>query len=186
MVAGAFESRLGPGIIAIVLSASVPAESAPVEVRGGPDASGQVYEWSVKNLGSNPVVGIEFEHYGGSVFFAPDGWSGECENLVNVGVAHPAGRCTSTAKTASEAITLNESRTFRMQLAPRAAVAGQGAMRIRFSDGAEHAAGVTLPVREPLGDRYVPLVGLAGIALLVGVYKILLGRKKSPKPSSSA
>ena len=62
-------------------------------VTGGPDTSGRKYSWTVTNEHTSPVVYVEFPHYHGSLFFAPENWRVECTFLVNVGVEDRPGIC---------------------------------------------------------------------------------------------
>ncbi len=143
-------------------------EDATVTVAGGADVSGQVYTWTVTNRYPSPVVGLEFPHYRATLFFAPVTWLTDCTFLVNVGVEDSPGVCVATAPAPTEGIPPGRSAEFSMQCSAAGARRAMGAVTVRFADGKEiEVAGVELPTREGVGDKYVPLVGLGAIAVIL-------------------
>ncbi len=150
-----------------------------VEITGGADASGHVYEWRVTNRGAGAIVGVEFPHFGATLFFGPEGWTVGCTNLVNVGIPAQVGTCKAEASSSSGAIGPGRWGVFRMQCSSRGARTGAGSVKVRFADGSTvETAGVALPQAEPLGDRYVPLVGLGVLAVLFLLAKAFARRRK--------
>ena len=169
-------------------AAQAPADAPRAEISGGPDASGRNYEWRVTNRGPTEVVGIEFPHYGADVFYTPENWHTECSNIVNVGAVARPGLCKATAPRASDGIPIGRSVVFRMRCPAAGAIRGAGTVTVRFADGtSSEIGGVSLPVAEPLGQRYLPLIGLGALAVFFLLYKALAGRAqggRSGRPPS--
>ncbi len=142
-------------------------DSPKVTITGGADTSGYNYTWTVTNEHTSPIVHIEFPHYHGSLFFAPNDWSSQCTFLVNVGVEDRPEVCKARAASLSAGIARGKSENFRMRVTRDGTTRGQGTVRVRFEDGTELAVpAVELPQREPAGDKYVPLIGLAAIFIV--------------------
>jgi len=157
------------------------ASDPKARIEGGADATGHIYEWSVINESRTPIVQVKMHHHRATLFFGPDEWKIECENLVNVGVSTPWGECQATAPTGG-GIAPGRRGAFRMQCAPTGTTRGRGTVIIRFADGTEAVVdGVELPRPESTGDRYIPLLGLGVIA---GIYAIIhAARRNRAKPS---
>ncbi len=155
------------------------ADTPKVTITGGADASGYKYIWTVSNEYTSPVVYVEFPHYHGSLFLAPENWRVECTFLVNVGVADRHGICKASADSPSAGIGRSKSGTFRMRVMLTGTTRVQGTVVVRFADGTELAVpAVELPQRETTGDKFVPLVGLAVLFIvLVAVRARRRGRR---------
>jgi hypothetical protein len=134
----------------------------------------------VTNLHTSPITEASFPHYHAMLFFAPKGWTSESTFLVNVGVEDRPGVCTARAVSPADAIVPRGSATFSMQVSTRGTRRGRGTVQLRFADGAEIVVpNVELPVPEGLGDRYVPLIGLGGIAAAFIVVRALRRRRQA-------
>ncbi len=198
-----FPFAIRPWTFAIVLAVQFGASTLttatppPVTITGGADPTGYTYTWTVINKHTSPIVHVEFPHYHGAMFFAPEGWSVECTFLVNAGVEDRPGVCTARDVLFAEApagLARNNaalrnrlgsakgSFDFRMQVVLTGTRRGQGKVLIGFADGSEvHVAGVELPQREYVGDKYVPLIGL-GLIFVVWVIARSWGRAKRQTP----
>ena len=138
-----------------------------IAIEGGADPTGQVYTWTVHNVGRQHVDHIEFPHYRASLFFAPPGWSHSCTNLVGIGVKNQSGTCSTRAQTP---LAPGRSAEFRMQIAASGARRSAGTVVIHFDDGHVESIPAEVPGAEPAGDKYISLIGLGVIfaaALLV-------------------
>jgi hypothetical protein len=157
------------------------ADGPKVAIEGGPDLSAQNYEWVVTNQAQAAISQIEFPHYGATLFFVPDGWKFECSNLVNVGAGTKPGVCRATAARPGAAIAPGDSRSFRMQCAARSSVPGRAAVAVHFADGARiDVPGVSVPQKEPISDRYLPVIGLGLIAAIFLLFRAMARRNKAP------
>lgn len=153
-------------------------DGTPVTVAGGADASRHMYTWTVTNRHTSPITRVEFPHYRATLFFAPTGWSTDCTFLVNVGVEDSPGACVAGAPAPSDGIQPGRSAEFRMQCSARGASRGIGVITIRFADGIEReVAGVELPQPEGIGDKFVPLIGLAAIAGIFALIAAIRNRR---------
>lgn len=151
-----------------------------VTIKGGADASGHQYAWTVENDDKLPIVEIEFPHYHGSLFFAPGGWTQDCTNIVRVGAKDSPGRCIARADKGGSPIAPGRRADFGFQIASTGALRSPGDVRVVFSDGATRTiSGVEVPTPPPTGDRFIPLVGMAAIFLLV----VLFGRRRTRRKS---
>ncbi len=156
------------------------AETKSVVIEGGADASAHQYEWTVTNRRASPIRDLEFPHHGASVFLGPDRWSIECTNLVGIGVKNPTGVCVAKANSAIDEISEGRSATFRMQISGGGAKRGTGSVTVRFADGtSETVTGVVLPTAEGVGDRNVPLYGMAVIFLILVATRLKKRRNAS-------
>ena len=148
-----------------------------VTITGGADPSGYKYTWVVNNKHLSPIVYIEFPHYHGALFFAPDGWVTECTALVNVGYKDEQGTCSASAEAPAAGVAPKRSTTFDMRIARLPTRRGKGTVLIRFADGVTtRVRSVELPVRESVGDKYAPLIGLGTIFL---VWMIIRSRRRA-------
>ncbi len=164
-------------LFAVALNAGARAE-APVTITGGADPSGHQYEWIVANHGESPIVYVEFPHYHGALFFAPDGWHTECTFLVNVGVKDKPGTCKAWVDSPTDGIGCPESAKFSMQIGTPAARRGPGEVVVKRANGQQiTVGGVELSQAESVSDKYVSLIGL-GVVLFVAVAIQRIFRKK--------
>jgi hypothetical protein len=164
--------------VAFGLAATARAETPQVTIEGGPDATGQSYEWTVTNNHASGIVRLEFPHYRANLFFAPNGWKTECTNLEAIGVRDPTGVCTASIEDSMGGNAESRSATFRMQIGGRGAKRGPGAVVVRFADGVTQTiVGVPVPTAEQLGDRNVPLIGLGTVFIIFVVARAAKRRR---------
>lgn len=156
-----------------------------VSIAGGPDATGQNYEWTLSNEGRSTILEVRIPHYRAALFVGPPGWTTDASTfLVNVGVADRRGECIARAPSERDGIAPGKSAVFRMQLAAAGAVRGIGGVHVRLADGREiQISGVAVPVPESMGDKYVSLIGLGGI---FGVLILLQRLRRTRRRSVSA
>ncbi len=182
-------------VMAVLLGTSVPTTAAPpsVTITGGADPAGYIYTWTVTSKHTSPIVFVEFPHYHGALFFAPEDWSVECTFLVNVAVEDRPGVCTARNMLFAEApagrnrndvapsgrsALAKGALEFRMQVVLDGTRRGPGHVLVRFADDSEvYVAGVELPQREAAGDKYISLIGL-GLIFAVWVIARSWGRAK--------
>ena len=156
------------------------AQAPRVSITGGADLSGKSYSWVVTNAHRSPIVSIEFPHYHGSLFFAPDGWDTVCSYLVNVGVADVPGSCKASVEVAKDGIRLGQRQTFRLRMDARGARRGRGDVRVRFADATEIVvAGVQVPQPEDRAEKYMPLFGLVPMLIVVVLVRRRRARSKT-------
>ena len=154
-----------------------------VTIEGGPDPD-YGYTWTVTNQHASPIVELRFPHHMADLFFTPDGWSQDCENLVNVGVPRPWGECTATADSDRDGIATGTSGRFRMRIAPADSQKGTGSVNVRWADGTtERVHGVTVPVRPTAWQEYTGLMGLAVVLVLIAVIKALKRPRQDGAPT---
>ena len=177
--------RLTPVAIG-VLAVAGRAETPRVVIEGGADATGHTYNWVVTNSHTSAVTYIEFPHYRANLFFAPDAWITESTSLVNVGVKDSPGVCTAEVKSAADGIAPGRSAKFTMQVAAAGAKRGRGEVLARFADGSSiRVAGVELPVRESVGDRYIPLMGMGTVVVVLLAVRAARGRRRAAHQASA-
>jgi hypothetical protein len=149
-------------------------------ITGGAETNGPTYSWTLTNSHDAPIVDVRFPHYHATLFFAPDGWTTKSTFLVNVGVEDRPGDCTAAADSPAKGIVRGGNGKFRMQINQRGTQRGRGTVYLRFADGAKlDLPGVEVPVPEGLGDKYVSLIGLGGIAAVFLLVRAWRGRHKA-------
>ncbi len=159
---------------------AVHASGPAVTIEGGPDGLGTTYHWTVSNSHKSPIIRIEIPQYRGSLFFAPNGWTSTCTNLVAIGAPDEPGKCIASAASPSEGVAPGRSTTLGLQLANGAVKRGAGEAVITFADSTTvKIGGVLVPVPESFGDRYIPLIGLGAILAVFVLVQVVRGRKKS-------
>lgn len=169
---------------AVALPVVALGQTPRVSITGGADLSGKTYSWVVTNEHRSPIVSVEFPHYHGSLFFAPDGWDTVCSYLVNVGVADVSGSCKASVDVAKDGVRQGQRQTFRLRMDARGARRGRGDVRVRFADATEMVvAGVEVPQLEERAEKYMPLFGL--VAMLMVVVLVRRRRAHSKTPASS-
>lgn len=155
------------------------AEEPQVIIKGGRDASGQNYEWTITNNYSSPIVVIEIPHYHADTFSPPKGWAPETTNLQRLNARDEPGICKATAPP-SGGLHTGETATVSIRIAQIGTLRGTGTVTIRFLDGRTiGVSGVDLPCAPTFFNQYgYPL----GLALLLGgalLWQALRKRKKS-------
>jgi len=155
----------------------------PVEVTAEVEAAGRAYSWTVSNRSTSPIVYVAIPHYAGSLFFAPDGWdTNDSTCLVSTGAEDRPGRCVAHVKDRAAGIHPGGSATFRLQLAPRGVKRGTGSVTVRFADRTTATVrGVALPQPEPVGDKYMTLIGLGTIFAVWLVGRSWAKRRRSDR-----
>lgn len=167
---------LGCALLTAVASAS---DSAKVGIDGGVDPTGHHYVWTVQNSDTSPIVRVEFPHFHADLFFTPEGWSGECTALVNVGYKGKPGSCVASSTGGTNGIMPGSAAEFRMRISPLPTRHGTGRVLIRFADGRDASVtGVALPVPDPLSDKYLSLIVL-GILFAVFITVKSIRRSKT-------
>jgi hypothetical protein len=150
-----------------------------VVITGGPDGSGREYRWVVTNDGDSPIVGISFAHYQGTLFFPPEGWSGDCTNLVNVGVRDPLGTCQAAADSISVAVAPGDAVELRLSVVALECTPRQGEMTVSFGDGSRRTVrGVSLPGRHSWLQANVSLIALGSMFVVWIIYRALRRRRQ--------
>ncbi|UCF34093.1 MAG: hypothetical protein JSV78_02060 [Phycisphaerales bacterium] len=187
---GAAKRRIGSwfalALVAMFIS-PVAAGQPKVTVEGGSDASGHNYAWTITNHHNVPITRISFPHFGADVMRGPDGWQSSCTNAVRVGVSDPTGVCTAMVEGVHGGIKPRSSGKFTLRVARPDAKASAGEMEIIFADRSTYVvSGVELPHAEPLGDKYMPLMGLGGIFLIFLLVSALRHwAKKDQRPATT-
>jgi hypothetical protein len=173
-------------IVWLVMAFAFPARgeegrgSLPVQVEGGPDASGHLYTWTVTNRGSSAITAVEFPAWNADLFQPPPGWSADLGDADRDGAlkARP-GWFLAFADTPYDGIVPGGSDTFSMRIRPRGARRGAGTVIIHFADGTQvEVPGVMVPMAESLGDKYVSLVGLGAIFVIAVAIQAIRSRHK--------
>ncbi|MFQ5414504.1 MAG: hypothetical protein ACE5E6_08605 [Phycisphaerae bacterium] len=145
---------------------------------GADDAAGRIYNWTVTNHHTSPIVYVAFPHYHAGLFFAPNGWStSETTGLVNVGVPDRPGVCVARATTRSDGIARGASAVFSAQNVADGAHRGSGSVTVRFADGTAVAVGgVEVPQQETAAGQLIPVVGLSLVVVAVVTLRALRRR----------
>ncbi len=174
--------------VACFAQAAAGQQAPKVTITGGPDLTGHNYEWQVTNHYTSPIVFIEFPHFHGDTFFAPQGWKQEWKNRTMVGSKNAPGWCRASAASAGEGIPPGGTSRFGMRIARAGAMARPGRVTVRFADGTEtFVDGVTLPSAKGFIERNIMGIGLtliAAIALLIH-WKHRQGKRGAP-PAADA
>ena len=176
-------SALNRWVVGFCLIAAIAAraDEGGVTLVGGPNTTGQNYEWTVTNQDRSPIVEVRIPHYHASLFLVPPEWKTDASTfIVNVGAADRPGECVARAASERDGIAPGKSAVFRVQLSASGAARGVGTVHVRFADGRETAIpGVAVPQPERLGDKYVSLIGLGGIfAVLILIQRLRRARRR--------
>lgn len=166
------DGRPGAVLVAWLLGSAVAAAETPLAtVAGGADGSGHNYLWVITNHHTSPIVRVEIPHYRADTFFPPAGWKQECTHLMIAGQPRGSGVCRAWVESAADGIAPSRSAEFGLRVAREGAQRRPGNVRVRFADGTEYVvAGVEVPARESVQERFVALIGTALIvAALVWV-----------------
>jgi len=135
-----------------------------VTISGGYVDLERRYRWQVANHHASSVVYIQFPHYLARMFLAPDGWTTESTNLVNVGVRAESGTCAARANKDGEGIRPGDSAEFVMSMADSRAIPRRGTVVVRFADGRQREIlEVEVPGPPRAGDKYMTLIALGVI-----------------------
>lgn len=166
------------------------AETPLVTIQGGVlRANRQLYEWTVTNHHSSPIVLIHFPQYSGDTFNTPKGWSQEWKNQAKLGGKDAPGWVKAIAEDAEPGIAPGESAKFDMRLSRGGALARPGKVTVRFADGTEVVVrGVELPSAPSFLERNAMVIGLAAIFVIVLIVHFRRQRKSrtATPPSASS
>ncbi len=147
---------------------------AVVTIRGGVDATGHHYTWTIQTRDPSPIVYVEIPHYRADLFTPPQGWT-RLDPTPDIEAA--------VADSVKYGIKPGRPGVFRMRIRAAGASQGTGTVRVRFADGTEAAiGGVTLP--QPPSDKNVGLIGLAALFAVwvaVRIYRRKRGNTETRK-----
>jgi len=143
--------------------------SSGIVITGGPDGSGQNYEWTVTNNGSQTITELLFPHYFADTFIIPSGWEQDCTNLQRLGATKFEGTCRAFVKDPDRGILPGRNAKFGMRLARGgdAAVKAPGGVAITLADGSKLTiADVTLPTAPSTVQKYAMTGGMAAVLII--------------------
>jgi hypothetical protein len=151
--------------------------AAPVvRIDGGADAGGQNYSWTVEHDHSSPLVHLSVPHYRADLLIPPKGWHGTIEHPS--GWFTRAGRCVAEADNATTGIPRSMAATFGLRVPVKGVARGSGQFTLRFADGTELSVTAEVPVREPLGEQYTPLLALSCMFVGLVLVRALKARRR--------
>ncbi|MBI5863889.1 MAG: hypothetical protein HZB38_05170 [Planctomycetes bacterium] len=179
--------RCGPLFFAAVCAAAIPlrawAGDERVRISGGPDGSGQNYQWTVQNLTTSPIVWIEFPHYHADQFTPPPGWTQDCTFIQVAGSEDRPGVCRAEAPSPGEGIAPSGQAAFAMRLSRVSAPKGRGTVSIRFADGSTTTVqNVLVPISPSALDRYL-IPAVMGLLFLLAFWIHARKRRRSGEPA---
>lgn len=153
-------------------AATAGADPPKLTIEGGVrPGNPQFYDWKVTNHHSSPIVYLEFPHYHGDTFHAPEGWAQQWENRSMLGGKDAPGWVRASVDDPGNGISPGGSIEFEMRLARGGALPRPGKVTVRFADGAELiVADVEVPSAHSFLEQNVMLFSLAiifGIALVI-------------------
>lgn len=172
--------------ISLACFASITTAQEPlVTIEGGADQTGTMYQWTVTNHHTSPIVYVEFPHYRANIFFAPDGWStNESTNLVGIGVTQQHGKCIAKINADEDGIVSNQQAIFSMKVWNDQVRRIKGTAYVKFYDQrVVSVKDVELPAPLALSDQYISLIGLGTIFLLWIVFQIVKSLKNKSQDS---
>lgn len=182
-----------PGLLCC---AAIAQTNSGVTITGGPDGSGQNYEWTVTNNAAHPIVDVTFPHYNADTFLSPgdstpsnelDDWTEECTNLQQVGATQPDGVCRAFVSDSERGILPGRNAKFGMRIARVAAEKGLGNVVVKLSDGTQiTVAGVTLPVAPSVGQKYGMTIIMGGALTIFIVAQAARRRRAREKAARAA
>ncbi|MFN0138303.1 MAG: hypothetical protein ACKVS9_19540 [Phycisphaerae bacterium] len=142
-----------------------------ITITGGPDGSGQNYEWTVTNNSPSPIIDIAFPHYHADTFISPDGWSEDVTHLQVAGATQSNGVCRAFVADADRGILPGRNAKFGMRIARIGAEKGPGNVTVKLGDGTTvTVAGVTLPVAPSVGQKYGMTIFMGGgLAVFIAI-----------------
>ena len=88
------------------------------------------------------------------------------------------GTYLASADDPSKGIFRGESAQFQLGIRPGGTPSAHRDVLVRFADGTDVRVKAECPVKEPVGDRYVPLLGLG---LIFGLYLLVRAAKRRRK-----
>ena len=176
-------------VVALGLASSALAQgtSSGIVITGGPDGSGQNYEWTVTNNGSQTITEIAFPHYNADTFIVPAPWEQECTNLQRLGATKSDGVCRAFVKEPERGILPGRNAKFGMRLARVSADRGTGEVTVTLADATKLTiAGVTLPVGQSMVQRYAMTGGMTTVLILFIAMQARRRRKQRAAAAASA
>jgi hypothetical protein len=183
----------GRGVFVVVLAFAAGAplaarsEEPRANISGGVDADNrQLYEWTVTNLNTSPIVFIEFPQYHGDTFTAPSGWSQEWKNKASIGGGENApGWVRTSVADPTRGIPPGGSAQFGLRVSRAGALTRTGKVTVRFADGSEViVADVELPSAPTFFEQNAMLIGLAAI-FVVALLVHLRRRRRQAAPEAT-
>ncbi len=159
----------------LLVSAAAVAEPR-VAIDGGPDVTGHNYEWSISHDHDAPLIHVEFAHYRGDMFFAPDGWSIEIEN-PNSSDFTP-GKCVADSATG---LARGQRGEFTLRINAAGAFVGRGDFLCRFADGIELRVPADVPVkRQSPIEPYATPAAMGGMFIVFLLVRAIRARRRKP------
>lgn len=175
----AFLLILAVGVVGVA-AAQTPAEPK-VTIAGGADEAGHKYVWTVTNHYRSPIVHIEFPQYRANWHVPPDGWSGDV--IAGPGIWRPMGKFIAGADDETSSIARGQSAEFKLGIRNPGTPSGQRDVLVRFADALEVRIRAECPVKEPMGDHYISLIGLG---LIFGIYLAVRAVKRTRRSRSAS
>ncbi len=148
-----------------------------VTVEGGADPTGQNYSWTIQHDHASPLVFVSVPHHRADLFLPPKGWKGSIEHAT--GWFDRMGYCIARPEDPGAAIARGKSAQFGLRVPVRGIARGKEAMSFRFADGVEASVPAEVPVREPIGEQYTPVIGLGLIFAGLLVFRAWKARRRS-------
>ncbi|UCE61034.1 MAG: hypothetical protein JSU63_04640 [Phycisphaerales bacterium] len=172
-------------VLSGVLSASAQTASRPqVGITGGVDETARNYTWIITHEHSSPLVRVVIPHYRASVFTAPEGWTGALTERL--GTHGRAGTLTIVADDQKRALVRGRSLEVTLSVIAEGTPRGQREVTLAFADGVETKVVVEVPIKEPLSDRSVSLIGLGVIFAIFWIVRALKHKPSQAEPSTDS
>lgn len=154
--------------------------SGGITITGGPDGSGQNYEWTVTNNSPSPIIDISFPHHHADTFISPgdhtpasdlDDWTEECSHLQVAGATQSNGICRAFVTDPDRGILPGRNAKFGVRIARIGAEKGPGNVTVKLGDGTTvTVAGVMLPVAPSVGQKYGMTIFMGGgLAVFIAI-----------------
>jgi hypothetical protein len=148
----------------------------------------QYFDWKVTNHHNSPIVYIEFPHYHGDTFNAPDGWAQEWKNRMMLGGKDAPGWVRTSVENPGNGIRPGGSASFEMRLARAGALPRPGKVTVRFADGTELiVADVEVPSAHSFLEQNIMVFSLAVIFVIaLAIHFRRRRRTAAPDPPAPA
>lgn len=173
--------------LALAASASA-TEVDGVEVVGVDQVDSSDFTWVVTNHDASPIVMVQMPQAFGLIPKSPDGWTEEAMiKSYDPDAKHEPGVVRFRADARSRAIHTGRSLEFRLTMRPLEKYVGKGTVIVMLADGTTiQVPNVACPAEEPWMREYFPGVGMAGLFVVIVLFRWRAGRRKRAAADSDA
>jgi hypothetical protein len=157
---------------ALLLATAAAAQTSrpAAEMTGGPDDTGQWFEWRLSNNSLSPIVAIEIPHYQADLMELPPGWSFRWLEASAPEARRGRAWMFATAARPEAGVRPGSTVDVRMRIRHGGVQTGRDSVRVRFADGRDYEiANVNTPREPGAMERYSTTFGFGLIVLIIAL-----------------